>query len=743
MSWKTTDSAKRGGINDFIRAPIAINSDNITGVDSDITDLSLQTLLGAYNDGTFGNTVNILADSLAYSDINNVADPLRFYSTIKDANGKNVIMIGRTNSGAPDISSSMVFDDKENILFFADDISYAKFNGMTWGPARFLVNAPTLFTGDVVIDGSLDVQGDIHFHTEHEVSGNAYFSGEVIVRNNVGIGGNNVLSTTDTTMSDPVWPSPDAKLDIRSYTSIGRSDPSGDSVTNQKDWKAANIYLDCGNLSTTWPYGRLPNGPPPSGIEWRPLAIDSGPDICYNRLSAAIRFMPEDNYYRGGLGFYTDNNGVHDNQNTNGTYDISALRMKIDSEGDTTFYGSIVINNDSDQNIIKTTKEPRAADIHNSAIDLLYDLDSNTGKAIAVGYDTSYRQQTALWYHHFSNDRNSGSFNNVGYLGLYGHATAIAFGGNKSKTTDNSGIDQPGNVAIGYTYSDLGISGGSGTGTWSTDFSSATLYVKGDTYINGALEMEPDNTGSIIRTTKAPNDKAERSVDLLYNFAADTRKCIALGDDTSARRQSEFWYYHHDDSDTYNNFGYIGLYSHASTIAFGATNSTAAGSGNGGVVAIGYPESYMHTGSWANNFQDYTLSVKGNVRIEGDISYSGQIVHSDTHIMNTDLTVNGNVTANTFTATSDENKKEDIETISDATNKLASLRGVSFKLKDDEEKKTHYGVVAQELEKVFPDMVNGEEGDKSVAYMEIIGVLIETVKDLKQRIEVLEQSSNN
>ena len=89
----------------------------------------------------------------------------------------------------------------------------------------------------------------------------------------------------------------------------------------------------------------------------------------------------------------------------------------------------------------------------------------------------------------------------------------------------------------------------------------------------------------------------------------------------------------------------------------------------------------------------------------------------------------------------DENKKEDIETISDATEKLTSLRGVSYKLKEDEEKKTHYGVVAQELEKVFPDMVRGEEGDKSVAYMEIIGVLIETVKDLNKRIKKLEESS--
>lgn len=105
------------------------------------------------------------------------------------------------------------------------------------------------------------------------------------------------------------------------------------------------------------------------------------------------------------------------------------------------------------------------------------------------------------------------------------------------------------------------------------------------------------------------------------------------------------------------------------------------------------------------------------------------------------LYVNGDIGATSFNATSDENKKEDIETISDATEKLTSLRGVSYKLKEEEEKKTHYGVVAQEIERIFPDMVSGEEGNKSVAYMEIIGVLIETVKDLNKRIQKLEESS--
>ena len=107
------------------------------------------------------------------------------------------------------------------------------------------------------------------------------------------------------------------------------------------------------------------------------------------------------------------------------------------------------------------------------------------------------------------------------------------------------------------------------------------------------------------------------------------------------------------------------------------------------------------------------------------------------------LEVVGTITATSFNAISDLNNKENINTILNATDKMSLLRGVSYNLKSDKNKKKHYGVIAQELEKIFPDMVNGEEGNKSVAYMEIIGVLIETVKDLNKRIENLEQSSNN
>ena len=170
--------------------------------------------------------------------------------------------------------------------------------------------------------------------------------------------------------------------------------------------------------------------------------------------------------------------------------------------------------------------------------------------------------------------------------------------------------------------------------------------------------------------------------------------------------------------------------------------------GNAGIAGSGADGTYLEF--MTNGVNRYKMYDDGKMAI-------GSVFVDDSAVWNNgdvDLAVDGGIRASNgsvyadigmyapfFTATSDENKKEEIETISDATEKLTSLRGVSYKLKEDEEKKTHYGVVAQEIEKVFPDMVHGEEGDKSVAYMEIIGVLIETVKDLNKRIKKLEESS--
>ncbi|MDM8557312.1 tail fiber domain-containing protein [Candidatus Parabeggiatoa sp. HSG14] len=88
--------------------------------------------------------------------------------------------------------------------------------------------------------------------------------------------------------------------------------------------------------------------------------------------------------------------------------------------------------------------------------------------------------------------------------------------------------------------------------------------------------------------------------------------------------------------------------------------------------------------------------------------------------------------AKSFQTSSDEQLKQNIQTLGGSLAKLAQLRGVRFNWKEDTEEK-QIGLVAQEVEKVFPELVSTDsEGYKSIAYGKLTAVLIEAVKELQQ-----------
>jgi Chaperone of endosialidase len=105
------------------------------------------------------------------------------------------------------------------------------------------------------------------------------------------------------------------------------------------------------------------------------------------------------------------------------------------------------------------------------------------------------------------------------------------------------------------------------------------------------------------------------------------------------------------------------------------------------------------------------------------------------------LTVSGDVIAY-----SDIRVKKNIEVIKDALNKVSQIRGVTFNRTDmDDDITRHAGVIAQEVEKVLPEVVSesnvgasGEEGGmKQVAYGNMVGLLIEAIKELNEKVEML------
>jgi hypothetical protein len=99
----------------------------------------------------------------------------------------------------------------------------------------------------------------------------------------------------------------------------------------------------------------------------------------------------------------------------------------------------------------------------------------------------------------------------------------------------------------------------------------------------------------------------------------------------------------------------------------------------------------------------------------------------------------GNFTATgNVTAYSDVTLKENIETIPNALDKVLNLRGVEFDRNDKENNPHEIGVIAQEVEEVVPEVVlTNEEGLKSVAYGNLVGLLIESIKELKAEVNDL------
>ena len=107
-------------------------------------------------------------------------------------------------------------------------------------------------------------------------------------------------------------------------------------------------------------------------------------------------------------------------------------------------------------------------------------------------------------------------------------------------------------------------------------------------------------------------------------------------------------------------------------------------------------------------------------------TFSGTIVGSSS------ITASGDITA-----FSDARLKTGIRNIDNALNMVGDMRGVYF-IKDGE---AGIGVIAQEVEKVLPEVVKNNEEYKSVAYGNMVGVLIEAIKELKKEVETLKESS--
>jgi len=177
---------------------------------------------------------------------------------------------------------------------------------------------------------------------------------------------------------------------------------------------------------------------------------------------------------------------------------------------------------------------------------------------------------------------------------------------------------------------------------------------------------------------------------------------------------------------------------------FIAANSTIMTLNQQGTLALPYgasPNKYLEcmdlSGNTAWNYvSNLTQGLGASLNVLGNNSFSFQ----QNSVENASLDTNGNMTAQNFFSVSDQRFKKNISTITNAGSMLKQIRGVRFDWRKDGS--PDIGVIAQEVFEVIPEaIVSSMNGSMlTVAYNKIIPLLIETIKDLEKRVEILERS---
>ena len=146
------------------------------------------------------------------------------------------------------------------------------------------------------------------------------------------------------------------------------------------------------------------------------------------------------------------------------------------------------------------------------------------------------------------------------------------------------------------------------------------------------------------------------------------------------------------------------------------------------------------------------VSVTGEVRASSGTTITGSLYVSGSYgsdlgaiSASGDIVADGDIIA--YNA-SDKNLKDNIQVIKGSLDKIGDIRGVEFDWNDKspgwaQERGHDVGVIAQEVQKVLPEIVTKRKnGYLGVDYKRIVPLLIESIKELKEEVEELKKKVN-
>jgi len=175
------------------------------------------------------------------------------------------------------------------------------------------------------------------------------------------------------------------------------------------------------------------------------------------------------------------------------------------------------------------------------------------------------------------------------------------------------------------------------------------------------------------------------------------------------------------------------------TVSNGGLTVIAGGIKVTGGVTMNDPSSVIVQAGGLTVETGFTVSATSDVNLDTMLATNGLTVSGGgIRITSGDMTVSGTAVAFATVMSSDRNLKTNITAIDNPLNKILDLRGVNYKWKKDtkktekwDTKRLRYGVIAQEVKEVFPDIVSvGGDDFHTVQYEGLIPLMIEALKEL-------------
>lgn len=251
------------------------------------------------------------------------------------------------------------------------------------------------------------------------------------------------------------------------------------------------------------------------------------------------------------------------------------------------------------------------------------------------------------------------------------------------------------------------------------------LNYNGGVYVNNTITSVDENWGLEVQRTANVDDYNTR---LKYYPVSGQSRAAGIYDSRNAR----FSLY----SDTNNNpniiipNGNVGI---NNTSPGQKLSVVGDGSGTSDVVRITHGNG-SHTG---NGLSIRSANTGKPIYVDGSVG-AGFAEITTAYNANPNIRTSGDVVAY---ASSDKRFKDNLEVIQNPIDKIHKLNGYTFDWNDKQDvyKGKDYGVVAQEVEKVMPELVDTRfDGYKAVKYEKLVPLLIESIKELEARVKELE-----